>query len=82
MSRLTIGCFLFYGRFTGRFVVVKHTVKQTAHLFLSLDTQDIERGQSDVPRTAPEAHAVFSCVYLFARSHMNFFVRVGPKACD
>ena len=41
--------FLFYGRFTSCLVVAKQTVKQSAQLFLSLDKQNVERGQLQCP---------------------------------
>jgi len=36
--------YLFYGHFAGRFAFAKHTGKQTAQLFLFLDTQGVENG--------------------------------------
>jgi len=50
MPRLSIA-FLFYGRFTDRFVVAKQTMKQTTEqetdctTLLSLETQDVEGRQ-------------------------------------
>jgi len=50
MSRLTIDRLLFYGCFRDHFVAAKQTVKQTAQFFLSLYTQDVERGQLHCPK--------------------------------
>ena len=51
ISRLISIAFLFYGRFTDRFIVVKQTVKQNAQLFGPKKRKILRGDNSDVPET-------------------------------
>jgi len=68
MSRLTINRILTLWSLHGSL----RCCKTDCTTFLSLNTQDAERRQFDVAKTAPKTLAFFNCAYLFACSHLKF----------
>jgi len=61
--------FLFYGCFMDRFVVAKHTVKQTAQLFCPQKRKTLREDNSNVPETTPET-LVFLTAPIRSRDHV------------
>ena len=85
MSRLAINCLVILWSLHGCFVVAKQTVKHTTQLLLSLDTQDIERGQLWCAQNCTQNPCVFLTVHICSPDRVWIFclcltaiTRIGP----
>ena len=76
LSLVIIDRLLFYGHFTGRFLVAKQTMKRNAQF-------SVRRHASRWERTTParlQFFAVFNYVYPFAWWRLKFFIYLWPKS--